>query len=104
MTPRSRVLLATLRERCKPLPAQRIGHIGRLPFGYPGYAIETVSKLSRWLSLYFGLRRIYTRIKRDPARYDYQDVALTMHDDDLDTLDLFHHTEAAEKFAAAAAR
>ncbi len=71
---------------------------------YPGYAIETVSKLSRWLSMYFGLRRIYTRIKRDPARYDYQDVAMTMHDDDLDTLDLFHHTEAAEKFVAAAAR
>ena len=71
---------------------------------YPSYAIETVSKLSRWLSMYLGLRRIYTRIKRDPARYDYQDLAMTMHDDDLDTLDLFHHTEAAEKFVAAAAR
>ena len=71
---------------------------------YPTYAIETVSKLKRWLSMYFGLRRIYTRIKRDPARFEYQDVALTMHDDDLETLDLFHHTEAAEKFVAAAAR
>ncbi len=71
---------------------------------YPSYAIETVSKLRRWLSMYFGLRRIYTRIKRDPARFEYQDVAMTMHDDDLETLDLFHHTEAAEKFVAAAAR
>jgi hypothetical protein len=71
---------------------------------YPSYAIETVGKLSRWLSMYFGLRRIYTRIKRDPARYDYEDLAMTMHDDDVDTLDLFHHTEAAEKFVATAAR
>ena len=60
--------------------------------------------LLEYNSMYFGLRRIYTRIKRDPTRLDYQDVALTMHDDDLETLDLFHHTAAAEKFVAAAAR
>ena len=68
------------------------------------YAAETVSKLSRWISMYFGLRRIYTRIKRDPARYEYQDVAMTISDDDLDTLELFHQNEAAERFVAAAAR
>ena len=71
---------------------------------YPSYAAETVSKLWRWLSMYFGLRRIYTRIKRDPARYEYHDLAMDISDDDLDTLELFHHTEAAEKFVAAAAR
>jgi radical SAM superfamily enzyme YgiQ (UPF0313 family) len=71
---------------------------------YPAYAAETVSKLSRWISMYFGLRRIYTRIKRDPARYEYEDVAMTISDDDLDTLELFHQNEAAERFVAAASR
>ena len=57
---------------------------------YPQYAAETVAKLWRWGSIYAGLRRIYVRIKKDPARYEYNDLALTISDDDLDTLDLFH--------------
>jgi len=67
---------------------------------YPSYVAETVSKLWRWGSIYAGLRRIYVRIKRDPARYEYKDLALTMSDDDIDTLDLFHHNAAAETFVA----
>ena len=57
---------------------------------YPGYALETVSKLWRWGSMYAGLRRVYTRIKRDPRRYEYMDLALTpVTDDEIDTLELF---------------
>jgi hypothetical protein len=67
---------------------------------YPSYFAETVSKTWRWGSIYAGLRRIYVRIKRDPARYDYKDLALTMSDDDIDTLELFHHNESAETFVA----
>jgi len=67
---------------------------------YPSYLAETVSKIWRWASLYAGLRRIYVRIKKDPARFDYKDLALTMSDDDIDTLELFHHNESAEKFVA----
>jgi len=67
---------------------------------YPSYLAETATKLWRWASLYAGLRRIYVRIKKDPARFDYKDLALTMSDDDLDTLELFHHSESAEKFVA----
>jgi radical SAM superfamily enzyme YgiQ (UPF0313 family) len=67
---------------------------------YPGYFAETVSKTWRWGSIYAGLRRIYVRIKRDPARHQYKDLALTMSDDDLDTLELFHHNESAETFVA----
>jgi len=67
---------------------------------YPSYVAETVSKIWRWASLYAGLRRIYVRIKKDPARFDYKDLALTMSDDDIDTLELFHHNESAEKFVA----
>jgi radical SAM superfamily enzyme YgiQ (UPF0313 family) len=66
---------------------------------YPGYLAETIAKLSRWSSMYLGLRRIYTRIKRDPRRYDYTDRALTpVTDAEMDTLELFHHTDAAEAF------
>ncbi|HET7711399.1 MAG TPA: B12-binding domain-containing radical SAM protein, partial [Thermoanaerobaculia bacterium] len=42
---------------------------------YPRYAAETVSKLWQWSATYFSLRRIYVRIKRDPARFSYSDVA-----------------------------
>ncbi len=68
---------------------------------YPSYFSESVAKLARWASIYLGLRRIYTRIKRDPRRYEYMDVALTpVSDDDLETLELFHHTAAAEAYVA----
>ena len=67
---------------------------------YPMYTREMIAKLWRWGSIYAGLRRIYVRIKKDPARYDYKDLALTISDDDLDTLDLFHHNESAETFVA----
>jgi hypothetical protein len=68
---------------------------------YPSYAVESVAKLGRWFGIYAGLRLIYNRIKRDPARYDYMDTALTpVTDDEMETLDLFHHTAAAEAFVA----
>jgi radical SAM superfamily enzyme YgiQ (UPF0313 family) len=68
---------------------------------YPGYLVETVTKLAQWSSIYLGLRRIYTRIKRDPRRLQYMDLALTpVTDAEVDTLELFHHTEAAEAYVA----
>jgi radical SAM superfamily enzyme YgiQ (UPF0313 family) len=68
---------------------------------YPQYVAETASKLGRWLGLYGGLRRAYMRIKRDPKRYEYMDLALTpVTDAEIDTLELFHHTEAAEAYVA----
>jgi radical SAM superfamily enzyme YgiQ (UPF0313 family) len=68
---------------------------------YPSYVAETVAKLGRWLGLYGGMRRAYVRIKRDPKRYEYMDLALTpVTDGEMDTLELFHHTEAAEAYTA----
>jgi len=68
---------------------------------YPTYMAETAGKLRRWLSTYLQLRRIYVRIKRDPRRLEYTDLALTpVTDDELDTLELFNHSEAAETFVA----
>lgn len=68
---------------------------------YPAYLFESVSKLLRLAKLYCSLRLIYMSVKRDPRRYDYMDTALTpVTDDDLESLDLFHHTAAAEAFVA----
>jgi radical SAM superfamily enzyme YgiQ (UPF0313 family) len=59
---------------------------------YPRYVFESIAKLSRWAKLYFGLRKIYVRIKKDPKRYEYMDTALTpVADDDVETLELFHN-------------
>jgi radical SAM superfamily enzyme YgiQ (UPF0313 family) len=44
---------------------------------YPSYYLETVVKLWRWGALYFRLRRIYLRIKHDPGRLEYTDLAMT---------------------------
>jgi hypothetical protein len=66
---------------------------------YPAYAFETVNKLTKWAALYLRLRRKYMRIKRDARRYDYSDLALTpVTDEEVETLELFHHTPAAEAY------
>jgi radical SAM superfamily enzyme YgiQ (UPF0313 family) len=68
---------------------------------WPSFVAESVAKLGRWISLYAGLRRTYVRIKKDARRAEYMDLALTpVTDGEIDTLELFHHTEAAEAFTA----
>jgi len=68
---------------------------------WSGYAFESIAKLSRWFVTYAKLRLIYNRIKKDPRRYEYMDLALTpVTDAEFDTLELFHHTDAAEAFVA----
>ena len=58
---------------------------------YPLYFFESIAKIVRWGVMYAGLRRIYMRVRRDPHRYDYTDVALTpVVDDETETLELFH--------------
>jgi radical SAM superfamily enzyme YgiQ (UPF0313 family) len=44
---------------------------------YPRYWIESALKLGRLAFLYGRIRRIYARIKKDPNRMKYMDVALT---------------------------
>ena len=68
---------------------------------WPSFVAESVGKLGRWISLYAGLRRTYVRIKKDAKRMEYMDLALTpVTDAEIDTLELFHHTEAAEAYVA----
>jgi radical SAM superfamily enzyme YgiQ (UPF0313 family) len=67
---------------------------------YPRYWIETAAKQYRWASLYVRLRLIYLRIKRDPARAAYTDLALTpVEASEAETLELFR-TEAAQAFVS----
>src|SRR4051812_115875 len=44
---RAAALLTALRERYEPLPAERIGRVGRDAFEYPGYAIEHFTRPMR---------------------------------------------------------
>jgi hypothetical protein len=61
---------------------------------YPSYFVESVVKLFRWFATYAELRLIYQRVKRDPRRYEYMDIALTpVTDEEQETLELFHHRE-----------
>ena len=43
---------------------------------YPRYIAETAAKAVKWTLLYWRLRRIYVRIKRDPHKLAYSDAAL----------------------------
>jgi hypothetical protein len=55
------------------------------------YVRETLAKLGRWVALYIRLRRIYLRIKHDPNRFQYSDLAMTpVRDDEIETYELFH--------------
>jgi radical SAM superfamily enzyme YgiQ (UPF0313 family) len=65
---------------------------------YPKYFAEMASKVVRWTALYMKLRRIYLRIKHDPQRFAYTDVAMTpVADDDAQTHELFDN-DAARAF------
>jgi hypothetical protein len=71
---------------------------------YPKYFAEFASKLVRWTALYFKLRRIYLRIKHDPQRFAYTDMAMTaVADDEAATHELFG-TAAARAYVAQAKR
>jgi hypothetical protein len=67
---------------------------------YPKYWVESLIKISRLTTLYWRLRSIYKRIKKDPKRFKYMDVALTpVTDHDVEDLEMFH-TPSAPAFVA----
>jgi Radical SAM superfamily len=62
---------------------------------YPKYFAEMTSKVVRWTALYFKLRRIYLRIKHDPQRFAYTDIAMTpVTDEEAQTHELFGNAAA----------
>jgi len=65
---------------------------------YPRHWRESLVKQVRWAKLYLGLRRIYLRIKHDPQRAQYMDLALTpVTDDEVETHELFA-SQAAQAY------
>jgi hypothetical protein len=65
---------------------------------YPKYWSETAAKLVQWGLLYLRLRRIYLRIKHNPDRYSYTDLAMTpVAADEAETHELFQ-TDVAKAF------
>ena len=61
----------------------------------PRYTVEMARKIWGWVSLYLRLRRIYLRIKFDPKRYEYTDLAITpVTDDEVATHEMFHNPAA----------
>jgi hypothetical protein len=62
---------------------------------YPKYFAELARKTVGWASLYLRLRLIYLRIKHDPKRYEYTDLAITpVTDDEVETHQMFQNPTA----------
>jgi radical SAM superfamily enzyme YgiQ (UPF0313 family) len=61
---------------------------------YPKFILETLVKNARWVYTYLRLRRIYLRIKHDPKRYEYRDLAITPVTDDEGSRELFQNAAA----------
>jgi hypothetical protein len=65
---------------------------------YPKYFASMLGKQFRWISLYLRLRLIYRKVRRDPQRFEYMDLALEpVRDDETDTRELFQ-SETAQKY------
>ncbi len=65
---------------------------------YPKYFLETLRKQFQWISLYLHLRLIYRKVKKDPKRLEYTDLALQpVTDDEIETRELFQ-SEAAHNY------
>jgi hypothetical protein len=65
---------------------------------YPKYIAETAVKLVRWATLYLRLRLVYLRIKHDPVKGEYTDLAIApLAQDEAETRDLFQ-TAAAQAY------
>jgi len=62
---------------------------------YPKLAAELLTKQISWAHLYLRLYRMYSRLKKDPRRFEYTDLAITpVTDDELETREMFQTAEA----------
>ncbi|MDX6612318.1 MAG: hypothetical protein QOD75_1504 [Blastocatellia bacterium] len=65
---------------------------------YPKHWGTMLGKQLSWISLYLRLRLIYRKVRKDPARFEYMDLALEpVTDEELDTRELFQ-SETAQKY------
>jgi radical SAM family protein len=62
---------------------------------YPKYFAELARKTFGWARMYMQMRKIYLRIKYDPRRYEYSDLAISpVADDETETHEMFHNGAA----------
>jgi hypothetical protein len=62
---------------------------------YPKYWSEVVAKTTHWAWIYMRLRLMYLKVKHDPNRRTYTDLALTpIKDDEVETHELYKTDEA----------
>ena len=77
---------------------RRSGHAIENPLiFYPKYFVETLVKQLRWISLYIRMRVTYKRVKRDPKRFEYMDLALEPVTDHEEEREMFQ-SEAAKSY------
>src|SRR5205085_8937876 len=58
---------------------------------YPKYAVESAVKMAKWFKLWARLRGVYVKIKRDPKKWEYTDLALTpVTDEEVEAGDFPH--------------
>jgi hypothetical protein len=63
---------------------------------YPKLAWEIFAKHVRMVRYWLGLQLVLRRVRGDPQRYAYRDLAMTpVSDDETETLDLFTHSVGA---------
>ncbi len=65
---------------------------------YPKTFVETLWKQIQWITLYSRLRLIYRKVRNDPKKLEYMDLALEpVSDNETETRELFQ-SEAAHNF------
>jgi len=64
---------------------------------YPKYYAQTLWKQFRWMKLYARMRLIYLRVRKDPRKLEYMDLALEPVTDHEEEREMFQ-TEAAKSY------
>ena len=64
---------------------------------YPKFLLETLGKQIKWISLYTRMRLIYRRVRLDPKRFEYMDLALEPVTDHEEERELFQ-SDAAQSY------
>jgi hypothetical protein len=65
---------------------------------YPKFMVELLARQIRWAHLYLRLYRRYGKLKKDPRRLEYMDLAITpVTDDEIETREMFQ-TAAARNY------
>lgn len=62
---------------------------------YPKFLAQLIGKQVKWTYLYLRLYRMYARLRKDPARTEYMDLAITpVTEDEVETREMFQTAEA----------